>query len=356
VTAEAAFRDLIAKLQECREKAQALRMTVGDAPPAGSLLVDKLDDNVSGILGALEEALASAANAAGRPHAELPRCLAACQEQALRALSLYSASLDAPDVRGDLAAAGRKSGEWQSWSKAVRDAIEDCRGPLHEVLRAVFACWSELGEILSMTAPQAETGRDAGGSNSGAAGLDYARNLFGSVSGWYENADKKAQVLLGIDGAFLAFLSGSTFAKSDELARMIKIFGAETWILLALMCLALTASIISAIFCLWSRIYSHAQIDAFWRTFGVKPSDKNTYAPEVMWFFQFVVRLDKALFAEKMFDADRRFETRALAAQVYELSRNVLRKHQWLNWGFAFAGASLILFMAALASYLMHLR
>ena len=204
--------------------------------------------------------------------------------------------------------------------------------------------------MLHANSPDAQT------SNRTDESVEYARSLFKDVSGWYENADKKAQVLLGIDGAFLAFLSSSTFAKSEELSRMIKVFGIETWVLLGLMCIALTASIISAISCLWSRIYSPAQLKEFCNKAGVRENDKDTYAPEVMWFFQFVVRLDKALFAEKLSQVDRLFETRVLASQISELSRNVLRKHQWLNWGFACAGASLILLMAALASYLLHLR
>jgi len=186
--------------------------------------------------------------------------------------------------------------------------------------------------------------------------LEYARRLFESVTGWYENADRKAQVLLGIDGAFLAFLTSSAFGKPDEVTKLVKVFGLHTWILLILMCGTFTMSIISAICCLWSRVYSKSRLDEWWKQLGIEKHKAETYRPEVMWFFQLVTELDKDHFTDRLLVVDQQFEARVLASQIFELSRNVLRKHRWLNWGFTLAGTSLVLFMLAMASYVFRLR
>ena len=47
--------------------------------------------------------------------------------------------------------------------------------------------------------------------------LEYTRRVYESVLGWYKSADSKAQVILAIDGAFVAFLTGTIFVKPDDL-------------------------------------------------------------------------------------------------------------------------------------------
>jgi hypothetical protein len=86
--------------------------------------------------------------------------------------------------------------------------------------------------------------------NEKSPGLEYARRIFDSVLDWYKNADTKAQIILTINGVFLAFLTGSIFKKQDDIGPMFSRFGGETWLLLGLMCVALTGSILSAIVCL----------------------------------------------------------------------------------------------------------
>jgi hypothetical protein len=41
--------------------------------------------------------------------------------------------------------------------------------------------------------------------------LNYAQSLYTNVLDWYRSAESKAQVLLAIDGTFLAFLTGLIF-------------------------------------------------------------------------------------------------------------------------------------------------
>jgi len=122
------------------------------------------------------------------------------------------------------------------------------------------------------------------------------------------------------------------------------------------MSLALTASIASALFCLRSRIYAGHKLQEFLNRFGVQKDKPETYAPEVMWFFQMVRQLDRDHYKERLRTVDKEFEVRVLASQIHELSGRVLEKHRWINRGFILAGASLIFFLGAAASYLVSLR
>lgn len=181
--------------------------------------------------------------------------------------------------------------------------------------------------------------------------LEYSRRVFDGVLEWYKNADSKAQLILTIDGAFLAFLTSSIFMEQDKLSKIISKFGVETWLLLALMCLALTSSILSAIVCLRSRIYSEEELDGLLRSASVDVEKAETYKPEFMLFFQFISRLSERQIAEKLSTVDERFEIDALAHQLRTLSENVKEKHKWVNRGFALAGSSLILFLGVAISY-----
>ena len=181
--------------------------------------------------------------------------------------------------------------------------------------------------------------------------LDYSRRVFDSALEWYKNADSKAQIILTIDGAFLAFLTSSVFMEQDKLSKILSKFGLETWLLLALMCLALAASILSAIICLRSRIYSEEGLDEILRTANVDAEKSETYRPEHMFFFQFMSRLGERQLAEKLSAVDEKFEVEVLAHEIPILSKNVMEKHRWVNRGFALAGASLILFLGVAISY-----
>ena len=114
--------------------------------------------------------------------------------------------------------------------------------------------------------------------------VEYARRLYDDVRDWYNNADSKAQVVLAIDGAFLAFLTGAIFAKPSDLKAVVGMFSTWTWSLLALMTLCLMASVISAICCLWSRTYSAEELAGAVEAAQHPEGDSAQYAPKEMWF------------------------------------------------------------------------
>ena len=186
-------------------------------------------------------------------------------------------------------------------------------------------------------------------------GRDHLHRVFTQVLDWYKSADAKAQVILTLDGAFITFLCSAVFGRPDEVRLIIGAFKPDTWLLLGLMCLTLTGSIVAAICCLWSRIYSeHELVDAFTHA-HTDPNVAASYAPEVMSFFQHVSRLKPEALAERLGTADADFDRLALSHEVVNLARNVARKHAWVNRAFVLAALSVCLFLGAAATYILHL-
>ena len=90
--------------------------------------------------------------------------------------------------------------------------------------------------------------------------LEYTRRLYDNVLDWYKNADTKAQVVLAINGGFITFVGSSVFKQAKEVKSLFDSFDCVTWIILALMIASLIGSIGTAIYCLWSRIYSEKNL------------------------------------------------------------------------------------------------
>ena len=80
------------------------------------------------------------------------------------------------------------------------------------------------------------------------------------------------------------------------------------------------------------------------------------YSPNVMLFFKTINWLDHDCFQEQLGTIDREFQIKALASQIYLLSKRVYIKHLLINCGFVLAGASFILFLAGGISYLARVR
>jgi hypothetical protein len=183
--------------------------------------------------------------------------------------------------------------------------------------------------------------------------VEYSRRLYDDVLGWYHNADAKAHVLLGLDGAFVTFVAATAFRKPEELSSLLPKFTPWTWGFLGLMTASLVASIASAIYCLWSRVYLRPSSFVHSTLAKAHAVTLDTYPPGTMWFFQFISGLNSAKFQRTLFRIDSRFEIEALASQISILSNNVRKKHIGANVGFVLAIATLLLFGAAAASYVM---
>jgi hypothetical protein len=183
--------------------------------------------------------------------------------------------------------------------------------------------------------------------------LEYARRLYANVLDWYKLADTKAQLLLTIDGAFITIVAGAIFGDPEATSDQVRRFGPETWVLLAVSALALLASVVCAALCLWSRTgLGETSIRQYMRReLGVDPDRRASYPPGVAWWFGMIALLEPRHVAETLKGADAAFERDALIAQIVVLSRNVLRKHIWVNRGWALAAASAGSLVALTASY-----
>jgi len=186
--------------------------------------------------------------------------------------------------------------------------------------------------------------------------VEYTRRVWDNVYDWYKSADAKAQVVLAIDGAFVAFLADTIFSKPlDQLRPTVAQFSPLTWTLLALMVLSLLLSLGSAIFCLWSRMYSRKYMRLLLNEAEQRHQYPNNYPPEVMWFFQFIEILDQKRFMSTLESVGHEFEVEALGVDIHMLSKSARRKHAAANFGFVFSALTLNLLFASALSYLFSL-
>ena len=188
------------------------------------------------------------------------------------------------------------------------------------------------------------------------AAIEYARRLYDDVLGWYESADVKAQVLLGLDGAFLVFLATAALQNPTDVEKVIAKFTPWTWRLLALMSASLIISMGAAISCLWSRIKVWSSL-ADWISEAKPPArGPDKYPAGVMWFFQHVAALDSPQFRTTLRDVDKQFEMDAMASQIEKLADNVKKKHIAVDLGFVLLVAAVLFFTLAAGSYVYNLR
>jgi hypothetical protein len=153
---EKTFQELSIQLRSLRDLLRGVRLTVvEDKPQHGDVvLVDRMGNAIEDLLGWLEEAVAAAAEAeqavAYPLDAHLARqALIVCQERYTRLTQQYFSDFASYERTAELMRFGRaRRGEWQAWTRSVRQALEQCRQPLDEVNQALFRCWQEIAERL----------------------------------------------------------------------------------------------------------------------------------------------------------------------------------------------------------------
>ncbi len=153
-SALAGLRRDIALLQDA---VSALRVTVmEDRPARGSVvLVDQLENVVTELFSALEEADAHVAQALqqNQPNGALDTlrtALSGIHELLNRFVAKYVSELAAHDHVARLLEMGKERGrEWRAWTGEVKRSIERCAVPMGVVTAAMVECWSELTERLA---------------------------------------------------------------------------------------------------------------------------------------------------------------------------------------------------------------
>jgi len=183
------------------------------------------------------------------------------------------------------------------------------------------------------------------------ASVEYARRMYDRVIDWYKVAESKAQLILTVNGVFVSIAFGLASAGAGTGNRSPRP-GAETWTFLTIGALALCASIACAAVCLQSRHQFNARND--FSELGVNPDDPETYRPEALWYFGHIAHLPWRFAVAKLRTADEEFELNALTYNVYGLAKVVLRKHRFINAGWALTALGLIALVAAAASFVIR--
>jgi hypothetical protein len=154
---DATLTSLRRELAGLRDVMSALHVTVIEDRPArrSVVLVDQLDNVITDMTSALEEADALAVHAMheAQPNGPLEAVQAALRGiHALlnRFTASYIGQLASHDHLAQLLEMGDERGRgWWEWSQEVKTAIERCAAPMSGVAGAMVACWSELAERLA---------------------------------------------------------------------------------------------------------------------------------------------------------------------------------------------------------------
>lgn len=184
--------------------------------------------------------------------------------------------------------------------------------------------------------------------------IEYSRRLYENVLGWYEAADRKAQVILASNGTFLTVLAGLLLGNPAETKDVVRVLGLAGGLSAAVFALGVTAAIASAIFCLHSRLLSTNEIAQILREHRVSEDGESTYDAAVLWFFQLVGQLERAVFERRLARVDALDEIEALADQTIRLATRVESKHRWLNLGFASTGLGLLALLVTAGLYVVR--
>ena len=179
------------------------------------------------------------------------------------------------------------------------------------------------------------------------ANVEYLRHMYAMTRAWYTAAETKAQLLLAVNGLFVTVLFGILFGNSGDRHLGTVKFRSGTWVLISVSVVALVIAIICAALCLWSL---HGRAKAEVNKIVVDPEDPNSFPPEVLWYFGHLVHLERDAVKKRLRSVDRRFEIETLSYHVVDLAHKVLRKHRYVNAGWAFTALALIALVAAGAS------
>ena len=151
-----------------------------------------------------------------------------------------------------------------------------------------------------------------------------------------------------MNGLFVTVLFGILFGNSGGRHLRAAKFASWTWVLIGISVVALVIAIICAALCLWSL---HGKAKAEFDRLGVDPGEPASYQPEVLWYFGHLARLKPGAAKERLRSVDRRFEIETLSYHAVDLAHKVLRKHRYVNAGWAFTALALIALVAAGASF-----
>lgn len=170
MTMQQALATLSERLTDLDEALDHLSWAVvQDQPPADGAPspAGHLDDMTQAMRGWVAEAKQVIAGRQGSaailpPLPAVRRALVICQRLCLQTAGVFHEQLMAADNESALRQLARgQDPDWRRWAHGVRDALEQCRAPLHAVNEALLQCWQELSELVdppSVTISQIQSG------------------------------------------------------------------------------------------------------------------------------------------------------------------------------------------------------
>jgi hypothetical protein len=177
---------------------------------------------------------------------------------------------------------------------------------------------------------------------------EYVRHVYERAIDWYKVAESKAQLILTVNGVLVTVIFGITADHVSDGGELAKISGVETWCFFVISTSALLGAVTSAAACLWSRHGANSK--GTFALLGVDPERPDTYRPEVLWYFGDLAHLQMEPAAALISQADREFEKVTLSYNVVHLARIVLRKHRFINAGWALTALAIASLILAWAS------
>jgi hypothetical protein len=152
---EATFRALDERLKGAWEILTDLSVALReDSPRQGApILVERLGDAATDLLGWLEEAVEAGAEAlrqAGRPRDldAVQSALLTCHERLHQIGQRFAADLLSCERVSEIHDLGRERGRaWSLWSASIEKALDQCQAGLLAADGAVLDCWKETAEI-----------------------------------------------------------------------------------------------------------------------------------------------------------------------------------------------------------------
>jgi len=181
--------------------------------------------------------------------------------------------------------------------------------------------------------------------------VEYLRRVYANTREWYAVAEKKAQLLLTANGAFVTIVFGALLSRNGSAYASAARAHLATIIFLGASGVAVVAAIACAALSLWSL---HGKADAELLRLGVDPANPDSYKPEALWYFGHLARLREDAAVRALSRAGQECEVAALSLNTVDLARKVLRKHRWVNAGWGLTSIGLITLAGAAASFLSY--
>ena len=154
---------------------------------------------------------------------------------------------------------------------------------------------------------------------------DFLLRQVDSTLTWYKHSEDKAKFLVAINTAVVGVVSSLVFVSSDKAQVAGKILSSRVGPLLLVLGLSLLLSFMCILRAVWAR---HGILDRS--------------LPDVrrLWFFGDVAEMSRQRYADAVGELTEQSLPSHLEAmlvsQSYIFSKNVLRKHQALNWAIVF--------------------